>query len=117
MIALAKKKNPLAKEVGQRIQARRKQLRLTQEQLAERADLSPHFITCVGSGIKGLGDESIIKLSEGLQVSADYILFGTPSDQNHRWLAEMIQPLNEQELLGLEEIIRAYLKACGHLDW
>ena len=117
MIALAKRKTPLAREIGQRIQARRKQLGLTQEQLAEKIDLSQQFIACVESGIKGLGDESIVKLSKGLQVSADYILFGTPGDRDRHRLAEMIQPLNEQELLGLEEVIRVYLKACGYLEW
>lgn len=104
-------------EIGQRIQKRRKQLRFTQEQLAELSGLSQNFIALVENGNCGLGDESIMGLSKGLQVSSDYILFGTVNDRDHNRLAEMIQPLSEQELLGLEELIRVYLKACGHLDW
>lgn len=104
-------------KIGRRIQKRRKQLGLTQEQLAELSGLSQNFIALVENGNCGLGDESIIGLTKGLQVSADYILFGTANDRDHHRLAEMIQSLTGQELLGLEELIQVYLKACGHLDW
>ena len=117
MIALAANENGLAKEIGQRIRDRRKQLDLTQEQAAERSELSQQYIACVESGTTGLGDESIIKLSWAVGISADYILFGSAGVQDQNRLLELLQPLNGKELMGLEEIIQVYLKACGHKEW
>ncbi len=103
--------------MGRRIQARRKQLGLTQEQAAERSGLSQNYIAVVESGSSGLGDDSIIGLARGLQVSADYILFGTVGTQDQERLLKLLLPLDCNQLMGLEEIIKVYLKACGHADW
>lgn len=104
-------------EVGDRIQARRRQLGLTQEQAAEMSGLSQNFIAVVESGNSGLGDDSIIGLVKGLQLSADYLLFGTVGIKDQKRILELIQPLDGNQLMGLEEIIKVYLKACGHANW
>ena len=64
-----------------------------------------------------MGDESLIKLSRALQVSADYILFGSVNQHDQNRLLDRLKPLSGKELLGLEMIIDAYLKACGHCEW
>ena len=51
----------LLKEMGQRLSARRKQLRLTQEEVAERADMTTQTISTAENGIKALRPENIIK--------------------------------------------------------
>lgn len=108
---------PQAEEIGQRVRARRKQLGLTQEQLAERSGLSQQYVACVENGTKGLGDESLIKLSGALEVSTDYILFGSVNLHDQYRLLDRLRPLSGKELLGLECIIDVYLKACGHDEW
>ena len=55
----------LLKEMGQRLSARRKQLRLTQEEVAERADMTTQTISTAENGIKALRPENIIKLCAG----------------------------------------------------
>lgn len=72
----------LLKEMGQRLSARRKQLRLTQEEVAERADMTTQTISTAENGIKALRPENIIKLCGALKISADYLLFGTISSDD-----------------------------------
>ena len=47
-------KEQLSKDIGKRIATRRKQLGLTQEQVAERTGLSAQFFACVDLGIKNI---------------------------------------------------------------
>lgn len=114
---LPERDRALIKEIGKRVASRRRQLRLTQEQLAESANLSQQYIGCVECGIRGLREESIIKLSKALHVSSEYLLFGTVGSEDHRRFDDLIRPLSGKELLGLEEMIKVYLMACGHSEW
>ncbi|MBD5094784.1 MAG: helix-turn-helix transcriptional regulator [Subdoligranulum sp.] len=58
-ILLPAKDNALIKDIGRRVQSRRKHLGLTQDQLAERANMSQQYIACVERGHKGMREESI----------------------------------------------------------
>lgn len=112
--ALANKKSPQIKEIGKRIQIRRKQLGLTQEQAAELSGLSQTYIANVERGARGLGDDSIIGLANALQTSTDYILLGKkvqPSDCEP--IVQLLQQLDPEQLNDLLQIIRIYCKRCG----
>ena len=60
--------------MGQRITQHRRILQLTQEQLAEKADLSPQFVSYAESGKRAIRPENLLKLSTALGVSADRLL-------------------------------------------
>lgn len=105
-----------ALEIGKRIASRRKQLGLTQEQAAELSGLSHQFFACVERGIKNIKAESVIKLSTALNISTDYILFGRSNCYDRSYLLDMLEPLSEVELKCMEEIMKSYLIACGHLE-
>lgn len=117
MMALEDKELDLNKEIGQRIQWRRKELGLTQDQVADRTGLTRNFLAAVERGARGLGAESIKRLSNALQISADFIVMGKSGTEDRNHLIELIQPLNSDEIFGLEEIVKVYLKACGCIDW
>ena len=70
----------LLKEIGVRIKARRKELGLTQEELAERMEVSIQMISNVELGKKAIRPENLIKLCHALDTSADYILRGNRAD-------------------------------------
>ena len=70
----------LLKEVGVRIHARRKELGLTQEVLAERMEVSVQMISNVELGKKAIRPENLVKLCGVLDTSADYILRGIRAD-------------------------------------
>lgn len=113
---MPEKDNALIKNIGRRVQLRRKQLGLTQDQLAERANMTQQYIAYVEGGRRGLREESIMKLSQALQVSTDYILFGYTCDPDRNRLLELTQPLTGEQILWLEEMVKIFLKACGHTD-
>ena len=70
----------LLKEIGQRINARRKEMGLTQEALAERMEVSIQMISNLELGKKAIRPENLVKLCDALGVSADYILRGSRAD-------------------------------------
>ncbi len=64
------------KEMGQRLKKRRKEMNMTQEQLSDRLNISIKHYSEVERGITGLSVENIIKISNVLGISIDYILKG-----------------------------------------
>lgn len=70
------------KEVGNRIRDRRVAMGLSQEALAERADLSPPYISHIERTAKKPSLTALIRLSAALGVTVDYLLAGSqPADQ------------------------------------
>ena len=70
-------------QVGRRIMEVRKNKRWSRKNLAEKADISAHFLSLVEKGERGLSSHTIRSLSLALNVTADFILFGK-TDTNHR---------------------------------
>ncbi len=72
------------KAIGLRICERRKQLNYTQEELAEKMNVSIQMISNLERGNKAIKIENLLKISEILNMSTDYILTGklTPADVN-----------------------------------
>ena len=68
--------NELLAGIGQRISSARKSKKMTQEALAELADVSYQTISSAELGKKALRPENIIKISQALQVSTEYLLTG-----------------------------------------
>ena len=64
------------KEMGLRLKERRKEMRMTQEQLSDQLNISIKHYSEVERGLTGLSVENIIKISNILHVSIDYLLKG-----------------------------------------
>ena len=62
----------LLKEMGQRISARRKELHLTQEQVAEKMGTSLQMVSNLELGKKAIRPENLAKLCNILNVSAAF---------------------------------------------
>ena len=92
-------------EVGQRIIERRKTLGLTQEALAEKADVTTQFVSYAESGKRAMRPENLLKLSVALGVSADYLLTGEIIDKDLLILSEKLRSLTPSQLRIVEEII------------
>ena len=80
-------------EMGQRIMARRKKLGLTQEALAEKADLTTQFVSYAEAGKRAMRPENLLKIAHALQVSADYLLTGEIIDKDMILLTEKMHKL------------------------
>ncbi len=109
-------KETLSQTIGQRIMLRRKQLGYTQEQAAEKANLSHQFFSTVETGRKNIRAESIIKVANALEVSTDYLLMGVVNQVDIDNISKSLSKLTGKELHCLEEIIRNYLIALGYDD-
>ena len=62
------------KNVGQRIREARKNKRLSQNELAEMAQISPSHMSDIENGKTSLSLDIFMRLTEALQVSADWLL-------------------------------------------
>ena len=99
----------LLHEMGARIIARRKQLRLTQEELAEAAGVTPQTVSTAELGKKALRPSNIIKICAALSVSTDYLLLGRISDTDHSILARKVACLSPEQYRHLEDIIDSFI--------
>lgn len=68
------------KAFGERLRQQRKLQCLTQEQLAERLDISIKHYSEVERGLTGMSIENLIKVSAILQTSLDYLIKGISID-------------------------------------
>ncbi len=64
----------LNKQIGKRVQTARKKSNLTQEKLAEKAKLSPQFLSDIETGRSGMSFETLLSLCDILNVTPNYIL-------------------------------------------
>ena len=94
----------LLRELGARIHNRRRELGLTQEQLAEKMDVSIHMISNLELGKKAIRPENLVRLCNILGVSADYILRGVRSDMEFSRLTSKIASLSPDDQNCIEVI-------------
>lgn len=93
------------KETGQRIMDRRKKLGLTQEQLAEKSELTTQAVSYFESGKRAMRPENLMKIAAGLGVSTDYLLTGDITDKDKMLLSEKLDKLSPAEVRIVENII------------
>jgi transcriptional regulator with XRE-family HTH domain len=98
-------------EMGKRISKRRKELGMTQEDLAEKAGLTSQTVSTAETGAKALRPQNIVKLCRALDTSADYLLFGEISNVDLGILSEEIAALPPEQYRYWECITKSYLAA------
>lgn len=97
--------NEFLKEMGQRIMVRRKSLRMTQEELAEKLGVSTQMISNLELGKKAIRPENLAKVCSVLELSADFILTGTTTKTAVDAVAEKLIQLTAEELQMVNEMI------------
>ena len=95
----------LLKEMGQRILARRRALKLTQEELADKLGVSTQMISNLELGKKAIRPENLVKLCEVLDLSADFILTGGAANNTVDDLSEKLAGLSPEELQILLNLV------------
>ncbi len=97
--------------VGKRVRQAREHYDLTREQLAEMANISPQFLVHIENGTKSMTVNTICNLSRALNISADYLLFGTEDTDLNRTLATeaLVSMLPEEKELA-EKILQTVLQ-------
>lgn len=98
----------LLKEIGTRINARRKELSMTQERLAEMMDVSIQMISNLELGKKAIRPENLVKLCVALNVSADYILQGKRADWEIEAFLKKYKNLTREQQDLIDKIIDSW---------
>lgn len=95
-------------EIGGRIKVYRKSMGISQEKLAEMIYVSPHYIYEIERGMKAMSLETLMSLSQALDLSTDYILFGAER-KGVVPLSEQLDSLPEEQRARAESAFRALL--------
>lgn len=93
------------KDMGQRIMVRRKSMRMTQEELAEKLGVSTQMISNLELGKKAIRPENLAKVCEVLELNADFILTGTSTKTAVDTIAEKLILLSKEELQIVSDLI------------
>lgn len=101
----------LLEDMGKRIYNRRKQLHMTQDALAELANVTPQTISTAELGHKAMRPETIIGIYRALNISTDYLLHGTITAADNEALVQKISDLTPSQYRHLEDIINSFITA------
>ena len=93
------------KDMGQRIMFRRKALRLTQEELAEKLGVSTQMISNLELGKKAIRPENLARVCDVLGLSANFVLTGTNTKTAVDAVAEKLVQLTAEELQMVSDMI------------
>ncbi|MBO4478488.1 MAG: helix-turn-helix transcriptional regulator [Lachnospiraceae bacterium] len=101
-------------QLGENIFAVRKKLGLTREQFSERCDISPGYLAAVESGAKSMRAETLLKISDGAGVSADFLLKNKSYDEDTLFL-EFANQLSKEERRQALNLMVTYINSLHEL--
>lgn len=96
--------------LGEQARSAREQAHLTQEQLAERIEVSPQYISDMERGVVGISVQTLCRLCRALGVSSDRILFAAQKD-GAAAIAEQCAGLTQEQLALVSQMLDCFLRA------
>lgn len=102
----------LLSQMGDRIVTRRKQLNLSQEELAEKANVTVQMLSTAERGAKAIRPVNLLKISLALNVSTDFLLTGTTTSIDNSLLEHQLSTLSRDQRIALENIIANFVSIC-----
>ena len=84
-------------EMGIRITELRRDMGLTQNELAEKAGMSGQTISTAELGKKALRPENLVKLSRALGVSTDYLLTGRRNGVDYSTITTRLEGVTQEK--------------------
>lgn len=94
--------------IGSRIKAERKKLGITQEKLSEMINVTTHYIYEIERGMKSMSLDTLVLLSEKLELSLDYIIFGTQRRELGTFYRKLDE-LSDERRLRAEKVFEELL--------
>lgn len=93
--------------VGERVRNYRVSNSYTQADFAKKIDISVNFLSEIENGKKGMSQETLYKLCEYFDLSADYILFGKHAAET----SALTETLSADELKLLTDFLASMREA------
>ncbi len=100
------------KEIGMRIRSERIKQNISQEKLAELADLSTPHISHIETANTKLSLPAIVKIANALNISVDSLLCDSVKSSSHIFkseIAAMISSCDDEEIRIAADILKAAL--------
>lgn len=105
--------------VGDRLRLKRTLLGLTQDEMAEKIDRATKYYADIERGSCGMSIETLMALSEVLNMSLDYLIYGKESSSNEKLqhtdeVAAILNMLNNADARSqkyAKEILKLFLAA------
>ena len=96
------------RHLGSRVRSKRKKLHMTQLSLAESTGLSVPYISLVENGQKKPSLDAILKISEVLDLSLDYLLLG--EHYHHVNMSNLLSDYSSDERRLLLDFLQAMME-------
>lgn len=100
-------------QIGKRLCSRRKQLKMTQDRLAELANITPQTISMAERGMKAMRADTIIRVCCALEITPNYLLLGDVTEQETFPLSAKLSKLAPEQYRHLEDIINSHIAAVS----
>ena len=98
-------------QIGEQVRIAREQTKLTQEQFAERIEVSPQYISDLERGVVGISISTLKRVCVTLGVSSDQILFGTVSENRNAAIEKRCINLSDEAFAALLDIADTFSSA------
>ena len=99
----------LAKEIGLRVRNKREEYKWTREELAEKAGISIQFLADIETGRSSMTTNTLYKIATALNVSADYIIFGTELPLDTSGITDMLSKLSKRDRDLVIDLLKYYV--------
>lgn len=105
------------KEVGRRLACRRREMGLTGEAIGRRIGKNGRYYRDIENGRCGMSVETLILLSKEMELSLDYLIYGSPSDdgsgrmEEQRQIVNMLSHCNRRVCKGAVNLLKVYLES------
>lgn len=101
--------------IGNRISERRKQLNYTQEQIAEKMNVSIQMVSNLERGNKAIKIDNLLKISEILDMSTDYILTGKHTEKDINSFLNRVSQLSDIDYKMIDMLIEYCINKWNHI--
>jgi len=94
-------------QIGKRIAKRRKNLKLTQAKVAEKADISEKYMSNIERATSIPSTEVVMRIAIALETTPDEFLVGTARQEDGGWknVAELLRNMDDKQL----DLARSFL--------
>ena len=98
-------------QIGEQVRIAREQAKLTQEQFAERIEVSPQYISDLERGVVGISIPTLKRACVTLGTTSDQILFGTALESRYIAIEKRCANLSADAFSDLLDIVDAFAAA------
>ena len=100
--------------MGKRIQHRRKELKITQGELAERLGISNNHVSSIENGKTNPSVDVFIDICNELKVTPDYLLLGTMRSNNiPQNISDALRLCSDEDIVLINGIVQLFVSKNG----